>query len=189
MPGLFDEVRERVTAEEAARFYGLEVKNHRAICPWHRDTHPSLSFKGLRCKCFVCGNGGSCIDLTGQLLRLGTLDAAKRINRDFKLGLDLAAPRPTGPTRTEQRQQFQEWRADQLQKLRVLRDSCAEFLASYAPENVNSTFYQALKQYADLRTQVEQIENLNFEDYEEGWKNGRKPIPEHTADDQRPRAV
>lgn len=34
---------------------------HKALCPFHEDTKPSLSVKGPNWKCFVCGKGGDSI--------------------------------------------------------------------------------------------------------------------------------
>ena len=88
--GLFDEVRDRVTALEAARLYGLEFdrSGRRARCIWHSpDRHPSLTFKGSYCRCFACNNGGSSIDLVAKLFGLSPLEAARKLDADFALGL------------------------------------------------------------------------------------------------------
>ena len=64
----------------------------RAICPWHNDHDPSLSFKGQSCHCFACNEGGSALDLTMRLFGLDIKDAAAKLNADFGLGLNLSAP-------------------------------------------------------------------------------------------------
>ena len=42
--------------EGVADRLGLKVKNHKALCPFHADSHPSLPFhvKWNTYKCFVC---------------------------------------------------------------------------------------------------------------------------------------
>jgi hypothetical protein len=56
---LFMQVRERVSAEEAARFYGLTFNNRGwAKCCFHNDNHPSMSFKNGRFHCWVCDLSG-----------------------------------------------------------------------------------------------------------------------------------
>lgn len=89
-------IRERVTPQEAGERYGLQFSRDRkkALCPWHDDHDPSLGFykksREAKCKCQVCGNGGSCIDLTMQLLGLSEpMEAARRLNEDFRIGADL----------------------------------------------------------------------------------------------------
>ncbi|MBQ6611061.1 MAG: hypothetical protein IJH70_11545 [Oscillospiraceae bacterium] len=86
----FEEIKRAVTAEEAARFYGLEVnsRSHRAKCPFHGGERENLSFHGLGYRCFVCGASGSVLDFTVGYLHLpSTLEAAKRLDRDFNLRL------------------------------------------------------------------------------------------------------
>ena len=56
--------------EEVAQRLGLTVKQHKSLCPFHDDRHPSLSFSIRRntYRCFVCGAHGGTIDLTMHLL-------------------------------------------------------------------------------------------------------------------------
>lgn len=92
---MFEEIKERVDIEQAARFYGIEfARGHMAHCPFHQDRTPSMSFWNGRFKCFSCGESGDVIDLTAALSGLSIGDAAKRLNDDFGLGLDWSR-RPT----------------------------------------------------------------------------------------------
>lgn len=61
--------------EGVAERLGLQVARHKCLCPFHSDTHPSLSFCVRRntFRCFVCGAGGGTIDLV-----------MKCLNRDFR---------------------------------------------------------------------------------------------------------
>ena len=56
--------------EEVAERLGIEVRHHKALCPFHHDRHPSLSFHTGRntYRCFVCGVHGGTIDLAMQML-------------------------------------------------------------------------------------------------------------------------
>ena len=51
--------------EGVAERLGLRVARHKALCPFHADNHPSLSFKVSKntYRCFVCGASGGPIDL------------------------------------------------------------------------------------------------------------------------------
>ncbi|MBR4922648.1 MAG: hypothetical protein IKY99_03380, partial [Bacteroidaceae bacterium] len=55
--------------EGVAERLGLAVKKHKALCPFHADSHPSLSFYTKRnmYKCFVCDAHGGPIDLTMKI--------------------------------------------------------------------------------------------------------------------------
>ena len=86
----FHEVRERVSAQDAARHYGLELdRAGRALCPFHNDHHPSMSFKNGRFRCWACGASGDAVDLVSQLFKLEPKTAVERLNQDFALGLPL----------------------------------------------------------------------------------------------------
>lgn len=56
--------------EGVAERMGLTVTRHKALCPFHNDSHPSLSFHARRntYKCFVCDAHGGVIDLAMHLL-------------------------------------------------------------------------------------------------------------------------
>ena len=125
MIDVFKEVRERVSAEDAARHYGIEVKHHKALCPFHSERTPSLSFKAGRYHCFGCGAGGDSIDFTSRLLSLDPLGAVRELNRAFALCLPLDRE-PTGEERRaarrrresiETRREFERWRAETLDLL------------------------------------------------------------------------
>ena len=56
--------------EEVAARLGLDVRQHKALCPFHNDHHPSLSFNVRKntYRCFVCDAHGGTIDLVMHLL-------------------------------------------------------------------------------------------------------------------------
>lgn len=90
---VFEQVRQLVDIEDAARRYGVEVsRTHKALCPFHAEKTPSLSFKGQHFTCFGCGMSGSVIDFTMQLFHLSAIDAVRQLNDDFMLRLDLDKP-------------------------------------------------------------------------------------------------
>ena len=78
--------------EGVAERLGLEVVRHKALCPFHDDHHPSLSFNVRKntFRCFVCDAHG------------GTLDLAMRcLHKDFReacewLSLTPLTPSPRG---------------------------------------------------------------------------------------------
>lgn len=82
---IFQTVRQAVTAEAVAERYGLRITHGKALCPFHRDTHPSLSFKDDFFYCFVCGAGGDATALTARIFDLTPIDAARKICADFSL--------------------------------------------------------------------------------------------------------
>lgn len=122
MIDVFQECRERVTAQEAAQFYGLTFDRRGvALCPFHDDRHPSMSFKGGRFRCWACQASGDSIDFTMHYLGLSSpLEAVKRLNEDFHLSLPLHG-KPTATERVAARKRqelaelhraFEAWRRD-----------------------------------------------------------------------------
>lgn len=95
MIDVFKECRECVSAEDAARHYGLTFDRRGwAVCPFHNDRHPSMSFRNGRFRCWACGSAGDSIAFTKQLLGLSPIEAVERLNADFALSLPLHR-RPT----------------------------------------------------------------------------------------------
>lgn len=119
MTDIFREVRERVTAQDAARHYGLTFdRKGWAVCPFHQDKHPSMSFRAGRFRCWACNESGDSIDFTGKLLGLDALGAVERLNADFNLGLQLRRKVTPAEEKAARRRQevaqahraFEEWR-------------------------------------------------------------------------------
>ena len=119
MTDVFREVRERISAEDAARHYGLTFdRKGWAVCPFHQDKHPSMSFRAGRFRCWACNESGDAIDFTGKLLGLEPLAAVERLNSDFMLGLPLHRKPTQAETEAarwrkevaEAHKQFEEWR-------------------------------------------------------------------------------
>jgi hypothetical protein len=96
--------------EGVAERLGLQVSHHKALCPFHADNHPSLSFKVSKntFRCFVCGASGGTIDLVMKYLRKDFLEACRWLERAHPLtppgwegngynqGQNLTTPLPLG---------------------------------------------------------------------------------------------
>lgn len=126
MTDVFREVRERVSAQDAARHYGLTFDRRGwALCPFHADKHPSMSFHKGRFRCWVCDVGGDSIDLTARLLGLDAMGAVERLNADFGLALPLHRKPTQAEARAARRRlevaeahrAFEEWRKAFISKL------------------------------------------------------------------------
>lgn len=125
----FNEARERVTAEDAARRYGVTFDRRGwALCPFHNDHRASMSFKSGRFRCWACGENGDSIDFTGKLLGLEPLGAVERLNADFSLGLPLHRKPTEAENREARRRQevaqahkaFEDWRRDLINDLNAV---------------------------------------------------------------------
>ena len=76
--------------EGVAERLGLRVSRHKCLCPFHDDSHPSLSFKVSRntFRCFVCGASGGTIDLVMKHLGKNFKEACLWLADEHNIILD-----------------------------------------------------------------------------------------------------
>lgn len=85
---IFEEVKSQLNIRQVVEFYGFKVNRaNQFICPFHNDHKPSASIKNDYFNCFVCGAGGDLITFTAKLHGLSNIDACKKLDQDFHLGL------------------------------------------------------------------------------------------------------
>lgn len=63
-----------------------------ALCPFHRERHPSCKLYADHYYWFGCQVHGDVIKLVQELFSLSAVEAVKQINSDFSLGLDVDKP-------------------------------------------------------------------------------------------------
>ena len=76
--------------EGVAERLGLRVKRHKSLCPFHADSHPSLSYcksKNMY-RCFVCEAKGGTIDLVMRHLHLDFREACRWLADQHNIILD-----------------------------------------------------------------------------------------------------
>ena len=83
--------------EGVAERLGLRVTRHKALCPFHDDRHPSLSFRVSKntFRCFVCGASGGPIDLVMRFLNKPFLDATRWLADEHNIILEEWKPQPS----------------------------------------------------------------------------------------------
>lgn len=102
---IYEYIKERITARQAAELYGFEVNRHGMMCcPFHQDRHPSAK-ADERFHCFVCGIDDDAIGFTSRLFSLSSYEAAKKLAADFGVSFPdqhfkkRPNPRPAEPLR------------------------------------------------------------------------------------------
>ena len=92
--------------EQVAEALGLQVSHHKALCPFHADKHPSLTFhRGRnRYKCYVCDAHGGTIDLVMKYLNKNFLEACKWLSEEHSIPVvsvaePVEAPKPFNASR------------------------------------------------------------------------------------------
>ncbi len=74
--------------EGVAQRLGLTVKRHKALCPFHDDHTPSLTFKKNKFRCWSCGASGDSISLVMKVLGKDFREACRWLADEHNIILD-----------------------------------------------------------------------------------------------------
>lgn len=82
-------IKDRVTMDDIVGGYfpNPPPRYKRIPCPLHGGTNRNLSYNKRYYKCFVCGASGDVIKIVQDYFKLSFIDAIKKINHDFSVGL------------------------------------------------------------------------------------------------------
>lgn len=129
-PDNFQAVKDAVSVPDAAALYGFTPNRAGFIrCPFHgggNEKTPSCRLWDDHFYCFGCKTGGSVIDFAARLFNLSPMDAVKKLNVDFNVGLSLErhAPTPEELEAAKRRQEartakrlFEDWKERALSAL------------------------------------------------------------------------
>lgn len=152
---VFEEVKARVSIFQVVQASGIKVnRKGQFVCPFHNDKHPSASIKNDFFNCFVCGSGGDCISYTAKMYGLSNLDACKKINEDFNLGLSFGQSE-LHTTNTTERLRIRRERTKRI--LRIKEEKELEELVKHTGDvlaNAHRILWQGLTYpYEDIRHQ------------------------------------
>ena len=155
---VFDEVKDQLSMSEVVRFYGYEPNSAGFICcPFHNERTGSLKVYDRDFHCFGCGAHGSVIDFVARLFNLDPLSAARIINDNFKLGIDMDKPPDIEQIRKYKRTQaararFKEWREQMLNQIdqAIRMANLADYRSVTAAEATAIQFRETLEAWADV---------------------------------------
>ena len=83
--------------EGVAQRLGIKVKHHKALCPFHNDHIPSMTFRKGKWKCWSCGEGGDSISLVQKVLHKVFLDACRWLANEHNVILTEYKPEEDRP--------------------------------------------------------------------------------------------
>ncbi len=89
-PELFHKVKEFVSMQAVAEYYGLQVNQKGlCLCPFHQDKDPSMKIypNGKGFYCFSCGTGGDQIKFAALYQEVRNEEAAKELAIAFQIPL------------------------------------------------------------------------------------------------------
>lgn len=110
-----------LNCESVAKRLGFVVKQHKALCCFHEDHSPSLTFKKNKYKCWSCGESGDTISLVQKVLHKDFLDACRWLADENNIILTEYKPeedRPPKPFDASRYERFFErpWLNDEARK-------------------------------------------------------------------------
>lgn len=136
--GLFDIVKQSVSAIDVARHYGYEPTRAGFIpCPFHMDKSPSLKlYPGTGgWFCFGCGAGGSVVDFVAGVFNMPARDAAEKMIEDFGLSDD-NEPRGSYRKVSNVRAEYDAWKTEMINLLNAVHRAGYMALKNKTPETV-----------------------------------------------------
>ena len=193
---IFSEVKEYLTAKQAAENYGLQVRrNGIACCPFHDDKHPSMKID-INYHCFACGAGGDVIDYVSRMFGLSQYGAARKLIDDFCLPIEIKGNKELSAKEKEHirrekaernriiqiKERFQRWCN---QSIELLKSRLAEieqvglFLMGKPPDIIFSEDYaQMLHAEPIMNYWLDILCMCSTEDKQELFIKGRKEVEE-----------
>lgn len=160
-PEVFNRIVQSVSMQAAAERYGLNPDRRGwCCCPFHSEKTPSLKIypDAGGFYCFGCGMGGDVLTFAEQLFGLKPVDAAKRLDADFSLGLFASpAPADTGwQRRKAEREAAAAWREQRswaiarclkaIHDLPLPRPGDDDYAAHYALQQANAEWLEYAKE-------------------------------------------
>ena len=84
-PELYSRIKDAVSMQQAVEYCGLHILNGKCLCPFHKDTHPSMKIypNGKGYYCFVCGSGGDQIKFVAVYYGISNYEAAKQLAQAY----------------------------------------------------------------------------------------------------------
>lgn len=186
---IFQQAKSLLDIISVSEKYGINVINGtKALCPFHNDTNPSMSFKGDICTCWVCNETFDCIGLVSKLFNLTPMESVKKLNQDFKLGLKIGQPIPhEAIKKIEQENEllklFDKWEheafiilTDYLHLLNNWKQQYSPTKDDFLKDNINEKYLEACYNfdYIDYLTDV--FISGTYKDKVELYKTHRKEI-------------
>lgn len=91
---IFYDMKTKLNICEVYERYCNPIVRGKSLCYFHPDKHPSVTFKGEVCSCWVCGYTYDIFDLVAAVFQYEEqpkISAARKLNSDFALGFDIDA--------------------------------------------------------------------------------------------------
>lgn len=193
---------------EVVEHYGIEIKrNNTCLCPFHDDHHPSAHVYTKAFHCFTCNLHYDVLGFVMALFGLSALDAAKKLNDDFNLGISFGyekthqKPKYSEDAQVREiqrnkRERFEKWEQEAWQTIHdylwLMRDWFEKYKPSPDDTYIDERFHVANVEYRHAEEfSLDWIQQFSNEDKVE-WKwvvdKMRKFLDEHEESTENPQA-
>lgn len=195
----FEIIMERLELREVVEHYGIEIKrNNTCLCPFHDDHHPSAHVYPQAFHCFTCNLHYDVLGFVMALFGLSALDAAKKLNDDFHLGIHFGYEKTyqkpkysedaqVREIQRKKRERFEKWEQEAWQTIHdylwFMRDWFEKYKLSPDDTYIDERFHIANVEYRHAEEfSLDWIQQFSNEDKVE-WKwvvdKMRKFLDEH----------
>ena len=156
---VFEAVKGKVTARQAAELYGIQVSRHgMAVCPFHNDKNPSMKLD-MRFHCFACQADGDAVDFVSRLFGLPGKAAAMKLADDFSIPYD-ARKKPSIRPKIRAPTPEQRYRAEETRCCKVLTDYyhlLREWKEQYAPQHPEDEWHLLFVEALQRESHIEYL--------------------------------
>lgn len=175
---VFQDIKDKVDLRDLVRYYGLDVnRGGFACCPFHDERTPSFKVYEDHYHCYGCDEHGDHIDFVQKLYGLSNIEAAKKISRDFGLGLfdrDLALP--VNPI-VKQKNDYYMWLKNSEQTVCEYLKLLKHWEKIYCPrspiDDINPKYLEAINNRHLAEFYLEQLQYGTKEDKFDLYENGQ----------------
>lgn len=169
----FEIIRERLEMRDVVEHYGIEIKrNNTCLCPFHDDHHPSAHVYPNAFHCFTCNLHYDVLGFVMALFGLSALDAAKKLNDDFNLGISFGYEKTyqkpkysedaqVREIQRKKRERFEKWEQEAWQTIHDYLWFMRDWFEKYKPAPDDT--------YIDERFHVANVEYRHAEEFSLDW--------------------
>lgn len=161
---IFKQIKESVTARQAAELYGLKVnRNGMTCCPFHNDKHPSMKVD-KSFYCFACGEKGDVIHFTEKFFGLSVYEAAKKLAEDFHIPIENSKRKSKSKYRKKETkkktkyqlmQEFEKWEIYCIRTLSEYLHLLEVWKLQYAPQQLEDGWREEFIEACNRKTIIE----------------------------------
>ena len=161
---IFKQIKESVTARQAAELYGLKVnRNGMTCCPFHNDKHPSMKVD-KSFYCFACGEKGDVIHFTEKFFGLSVYEAAKKLAEDFHIPIENSKRKSKSKYRKKETkkkmkyqlmQEFEKWEIYCIRILSEYLHLLEVWRLQYAPRQLEDEWREEFIEVCNRKTIIE----------------------------------